>query len=88
MKVTPCEIGSFKIEFDNNEMAVLLAADDHLYKTPQEVIAGSLEETFRIMATTFESQNKLQKAVEKFNRENRTELGIVDMQNLIRKCGL
>lgn len=87
MKVTTCEIGSFKIQFDSNEMAVLLAADDHLLKSPQEVIESTITETLRIMAITFESQNKLQKAVEKFNKENSTAIGIADMRMLIRKAG-
>jgi hypothetical protein len=88
MKVTTCEIGSFKINFDDNEMALLLAADDHLYQTPEEVITTTLTEAFRIMATTFESQNKLQKAVEKFNRENETQLGIDSMRELLNRRGL
>ena len=87
MKVSACEIGSFKIEFDDNEMALLSAADDHLFKTPQEVVESAISETLRIMAITFESQNKLQKAVEKFNEENSTAIGIADMRLLLRKAG-
>lgn len=78
----------YNIVFTKSETAVLLAANDHLYRTPQEVIEASLSSTLDIMARTFASQNKLQKSVDKFNEENKTALGIADMQALINRSHL
>ncbi len=88
MKIESLEIGSIKISFDEYEQTVLAACESSMFRDATEIISESLSETIRIVDLTITSQTKLQRAAEKFNKENQTSLGLRDMQELLTKCGL
>jgi len=87
MKVERLEIGAFKIIFDVYEQTVLASCESAMFHDAEEIISESLSETIRVVDLTVTSQNKLQRAVTKFNKENKTALGIADMQKLINRAG-